>query len=425
MTPGSRQAKACEPTSIDATVAGAVEDQQDLLAVVGRVVGLDVERPGDRRRSVRQPRVGEDRRCRAARRRRPSTVRRSGRRAGREAEDVDHLAGLVVDDHVEPGPAAGSLPLVGRAVLGRVAADRDDVVARASCAEPVVAIQLRVVEPGDERQPVRPAVERDGRRRASPLGGSMNATPSPVATAIRGSVVDRDAGQACRRRSRPRATFACRRCPGFRGRRSRRARRRQPRLVVGGVAAEDARRRVCRDGARVGHRGRCRHDQRRAAVPPGARSAMPVETRPCRGRRRRSASMVVTGRIGRGHDRAVVGRRAGARRVVHGQRSRRRAAGAAPSARRSSDGRGRASRSVRRRSRRPAGCRSRRWPARWRPAPATVETSWRGSQVVGPDLGPGRDVQALAGAVAGRSLVDAARLDAAARTGDPEVARRR
>ena len=121
MTPGNRQAKACDPTSIEAEEPAAGE-QEKLLAVLGRVFGLDVRRDGDGDEAVGRLRVREDR----------AGVARGGvgldhvhgprpgrGRAGREAQDVDHLRGTVVDD-VRTGTGERGRPVdTGPSFAGR------------------------------------------------------------------------------------------------------------------------------------------------------------------------------------------------------------------------------------------------------------------------------------------------------------------
>ncbi len=87
-------------------------------------------------------------------------------------------------------------------------------------------------------------------------------------------------------------------------------------------------------------------------------------------------------------------------------------------------GRSRRSRAARPRSRRRAGCRSDVDGERAAPRRGDGREEGAGLQVVGPDLGAGRDVEALAGAATGRQL-SSMRLGsmAAATTGTPEVAR--
>ena len=96
-----------------------------------------------------------------------------------------------------PGPGSGWRPrpstLVGRAVLGRVATDRDDVVARLLRAAGR-RIQLRVVESGHHRQAVRAAVERDGRQACGAVGDD-ELDPDVRRDRDPRERVDRDAGQ--------------------------------------------------------------------------------------------------------------------------------------------------------------------------------------------------------------------------------------
>ena len=112
---------------------GAVAgEQEELLAVRRRVVGLDVARPGARARTPRAAARRRRRRCRAVRPRTPSRrpMSRSGSRVGfGEAEDVDLLARCVIG-HPRPGTRQGMLAHAVGAVLGRIATDGDDVVAR-------------------------------------------------------------------------------------------------------------------------------------------------------------------------------------------------------------------------------------------------------------------------------------------------------
>ena len=238
MTPGRRQAKACDPASIDAMVPGSVEDQ-DLLAIRRRVVGVEIGAPGGRREPVGQARVGEDR---VAVRLDDVDRPRSGvgRHARRETEDVDHLAGRVIGDpcagrrqrlETEPGPA------VDRAVLGRVATDRDDVVAR--LLRPAGRrIQLRVCRDRSTiARPCAPPSSGMVDRRAAP-SGAMNSTPFGRDRDPRHRL-DRDAGQcAIRDRLVEVGPRRCR-CRPRRGRRSCRSDVGHARHVVGRVRSED------------------------------------------------------------------------------------------------------------------------------------------------------------------------------------------
>jgi hypothetical protein len=87
-------------------------------------------------------------------------------RAGRQPEDVDHLARRVVDDRGAGSRErleAQAQALVGRAVLGRVAGDRDDVVLGGG--PPARGrVQLGAVEAGHEREAVRATGELDRRQ---------------------------------------------------------------------------------------------------------------------------------------------------------------------------------------------------------------------------------------------------------------------
>ncbi len=164
--------------------AGAVEEEE-LLAILGRVVGVEVGAPRGRDEAVRQPGVGEGRV--AVRLDDVDRPRPAGGRAGREAEDVDHLAGLVVgDERAESGQRVGTetrAPLSIGPVLGRVATDRDDVVLRAS-ARPERRVHPRLSSPVTMASPCAPpssamVVTTEAR------SGSMKVTPSAVATATR------------------------------------------------------------------------------------------------------------------------------------------------------------------------------------------------------------------------------------------------
>ena len=97
MTPGSRHAKACEPTSIEAVSPAAAEDEE-LLAVVGRVLGLDVDGPGRRRQALGQAGVGVDRVGVGLDDVDGPAAGGAPVEPGARAQDVDLLAGVVVGD---------------------------------------------------------------------------------------------------------------------------------------------------------------------------------------------------------------------------------------------------------------------------------------------------------------------------------------
>ena len=143
------------------------KDQQ-LLAIHGRIVRLDVRGPGRRHESVGQARVGVDGvamrlhdvdgpsgRRRARRRRRGASRRRGAAR--REPQDVDLLAGWVVND-LGAGCRERVTTKVRRPSLGAVAPDRDDLVPgiRSRAGRDV---QFRVVEASHKRQAVGAATE--------------------------------------------------------------------------------------------------------------------------------------------------------------------------------------------------------------------------------------------------------------------------
>ena len=210
-----------------------IEDEQ-LLAVGRRVVGLDVGRPGDRREPVGQARVREDR----TPVRLPTPVRlddidrpRAGRvgtrgRDGRvrsEPEDVDHLARVVVHD-LRARPRERMAAPVDRAVLGVVAPDREDVVGRrrrgAGRRE-----QLRVLQPGHLGEAVRAALhpdrgddldagrvdERDAVARSRPRSARRPGSRSRAGARRRSRSRSCRASRWCRRsRGRPSASIAAR-----------------------------------------------------------------------------------------------------------------------------------------------------------------------------------------------------------------------
>ena len=216
----------------------AVEDEQ-LLPVAGRVVGGDVGGPRGRLETRRERRVGEDRvAVRLDDVDGPRTGRRRvdvlARRFRSEAQDVDHLAGLVVHD-LRPGSRERMDALVDRPVRGLIAADDDDVVDRRARRSRRHE-QLRVLQAGDLGQAVGAAVEPD--RRDDP-GTRRIDERDPVARrgGDPGNVLDLDARQA------PVGDGGLDLLPRVTGARAaeddRGAGPRQVRLVIGGVAGEE------------------------------------------------------------------------------------------------------------------------------------------------------------------------------------------
>ena len=152
---------------------GLVEDEQ-LLPVRRRVVRLDVGGPGDRREVRTGPRVREDRtepRVRedrvAVRLHDVDRPRAVGCLDGgrcrcirRETQDVDHLAGVVVD-HLGAEPRQRMRALGHRTARGVVATDDHHVVGRLG-RRAGRHVELGVLEAGRLGQAVGAAIERDG-----------------------------------------------------------------------------------------------------------------------------------------------------------------------------------------------------------------------------------------------------------------------
>ena len=226
--------------------------------------------------------------------------------------------------------------------------------------------------------------------------GSMNTTPSAVATATRVTVSTRMPGQrpVGDRGVEPVLRVAAPRVAED----DRRARRRrgEPRLVVGRVGREDV-------GEGRGDRARVGHvvDGRRRA-PTRCRRARGRRSRPGRASRRPSRRRGRRSSAGRPRRRPRTPPSSVTSRWSTGWSTRReRRSARAPVADPAVADRGQVER------REPAVvvaddelvARLVDRPARWRPAAAMVEISCARPQVVGPDLGPGRDVQPLAGAL--------------------------
>ena len=238
--------------------AGTVEDQQ-LLSIGRRVVGRDVGGPGRRHEAGRQAGVGEHRVAVRLHDVDGPWVRVGAGRARDPAQDVDHLRGVVVDDPAGRG-GERMLALVDRPLLGRVATDREDLVARA-VGLPRGRVQPGVVEARDHCQAVGTAIERH-RRDQRHAGGIDERDAAAGGDRDARHLLDADPGQASVGDGLVQGGPDVAR-PGT-AQDDRRARRRlrELGLVVGSSAAEDLgqgrrRRRWIRD---VGH-GR---DQRRA-----------------------------------------------------------------------------------------------------------------------------------------------------------------
>ncbi len=145
----------CVRPRVDRRGRAVTVEHEDLLPVLGRIGRVEVGAPGRRLEALGQARVGEDRV--AVRLDDVDRPRPGAGRIRRLAEDVDHLAGLVEDDQ-PAGPRQRVVALVDRAVLRRIAADDDHVVARVRR----VAgrrVQLVVVDAGHEREAVGAAIE--------------------------------------------------------------------------------------------------------------------------------------------------------------------------------------------------------------------------------------------------------------------------
>ena len=172
---------------------------------------------------------------------------------------MDHLRGAVVDD-VRARARQRVVAERDRTVLGPVAPDGDRVVLRRR-RRADGRVDLRVVQAGDEGEPVGAAVLGDrlddrAARRGPRTSRPRRSRPRP------GDLGDDDARATCRRRSRVRC---------WRASRSRRGRR-GPRVVAGeelrldrpGVVADQVRERG-RDRCRIVHLGRG-PDERRAGA---------------------------------------------------------------------------------------------------------------------------------------------------------------
>ena len=193
----------------------------------------------------------------------------------------------------------------------------------------------------------------------------------------------------------------------------------QPRCVVGGIGREDAGEGRC-GRARIGHVVDARQERRAAAA--GCEIGDPGEVD--RAANRPAVEIDRRQPVGRGgdHECPVVGHEQVVDRVVDG---RQRLDGRRPDARPADGDRGQVERRdpsvvvadhelvARRVDGQRAGARG-----------GDGRDQLARAQVVGPDLGPGRDVQALAGVLVGRELVDPARLDGDGPDRRLEVARR-
>ena len=161
--PGEAPGEGVRPGVDGGRRAGAVEDEE-LLAVLGRVVGVEVGAPRGRDEAGRELGIGEGRiavRLDDIHRPRPA-----GRCARGEAQDVDHLTRLVVgDERSEAGQrvrAEAGRSAVHRSVLGHVAPDRDDVVVRILL-RPERRIDPGLVEPIDHAEAMGSPGEHEGR----------------------------------------------------------------------------------------------------------------------------------------------------------------------------------------------------------------------------------------------------------------------
>ena len=227
-------------------------EYEELLAVLRGVVRFDVERPGRRLEVRRQPGVRVDRvGVRFDDVHGPSVrVAAGGTSLGRRPpEHVDLLRG-VVEDQARPD-ARQRAPTADpdRTVVGAVATDRHDLVAGVVGAAGG-HVQLRVLDAGDVRDPVRPARHLDLARHAA--GGRIDERdPLAGGHGDSGQVDDLDPGQpAVGDRLldvRPRL-FVAARAP--QEHRRVRAGIREARLVVGGIGLEDLGQHR-RDGGRV------------------------------------------------------------------------------------------------------------------------------------------------------------------------------
>ena len=416
-----------------AATSPAPSNDQELLAVLGRVVGVEVGAPGGRHEAGGQPGVGVDRvAVRLDDVDRPRSVPRSRRAPGRGCGPSGwprrrrpRCPGrAVAGDSTEPwsiGPSLAASPPT--AMTSYVSARRRR---RTSVATYSFGSSSRSRAPGRARR-------RRARssRRATPRPGSTKATPVARRRPRRAAaVVDRDARRASRRRSRPRAVVAL----------SPRSRRR----------TEDDRRPgdARRAGASIRRRRRRRGASARveaAAVGSVTSSTVATSAEPLAARREvgdagevdRSRDLRRWSRRGRSRGRRAVvarrpappssvtqqvldraGRRVGERRV---------GCEAGASTPPIADRRPRSSvamRAVVVADDQPAG-RSSSIASAVAPGAAIVAISVARREVVGPDLGPGRDVEPLAGpVVAARAASIRARLDdGAPTTGTPEIAR--
>ncbi len=397
--------------------ARPVEDQ-DLLAIRRGVVGVEIGAPGARDEPVGETRVGEDR----------VAVRLDdvdGRDVGLvgipdgvvdvrgETQDVDHLAGRVVRD-LGARPGERVLALVDDPILRRVAPDRDLDVAGV-CRSADRGIQLRAVETRDERQAVCSALHREGRHeRGAVRHDELDRRVGRDRDAL--DRVDRHAGKRAvgDRLVEVGPRLAAARLTQDDGRARRDAG--QALHVVVRVGPEDvgqARRQRRRDRVGVDHGGQRRPAAARREVrDPGqldrAEDGRAIEVdgrQPVRrgGRKRRAVAgheEVLDGVVDRHQfdrlDDAAVGRVD----LVEAERGDppvfvaddQLVAGLIDRQRRGTDGRD-----------------GRQQVAR--------------HEVVGPDLGPGRDVEALAGSTARHELVEPTRFDDRRDDRDAEVAR--
>ena len=142
-------------------------EHQQLLAILGLVLGLDVHRPRRRVEPVGQQRVGVDRvPVRLDDVDGPPVGHRGGPRCpGRQAHDVDLLA-RGVERHPRAEARQRFVAAVDRSGRRVVAADHDHVVGR-RLGRAAGDVQPRVVDAGDQGQPVRAALQRQRRRRVA------------------------------------------------------------------------------------------------------------------------------------------------------------------------------------------------------------------------------------------------------------------
>ncbi len=157
-------------SGVDRGRGAVVVEDEELLAVLGRVVGIEVGAPGGRNEAGRQPGVGEHGVAMGLDH--VDGPRPTRRCAGRETQDVDHLAGLVVGDEraearqrVRPQSEGA---LVDGPLLRHISPDGDDVVLRFG-ARPERRVHPGLVQPGDAGQAVRSSVERDRRDDRGPF----------------------------------------------------------------------------------------------------------------------------------------------------------------------------------------------------------------------------------------------------------------